>query len=581
MIKSSINFNNWKLHDKYANNVLSHNDSHNNILADLILRNRGVNIENKDLFLDLKLKSHMVGPYVINNMHKACELLYESIELNQNIGIISDYDVDGATSLAIITKFLNALGKKTEYYIPSRYTEGYGANNNIILHMINDKKCDLLILLDNGSSLVKEVELVKSLNKKIIIIDHHVVSQGLMADALVNPNDINDKSNLGSLCTAGLVFFFIVAFRRFLYDKNSNLIDNIPNVMDYIDLVALGTICDLMPLIGLNRAYVNLGIKKIFQRKNIGLRELYDALNINTPVDKDTIAFFLGPCLNAGSRMGHSDLAFKLLVEENESNAKMLADRLKSLNNQRKELQQEMLQEAKYLINTEGDENINFVGKNTWNKGLVGIVASKLNDFNNKPSFVYALDDKTNIATVSGRSVNNISLTPVMRELKEKQLLVNGGGHAQAVGFSFTLNNKQEIIQTISRYIAKHLVNYQHVKYLDAMLSISACNMKLLSELKSLEPFGMGFKEPIFCVPNVSLTNIKFIGKESNHASFFATDGSKKSIKVISFNILDNNIEKLLKSYRNELVDLIVEVKENIFQGKHFIQLHLIDVCTI
>ncbi|MGV3278341.1 single-stranded-DNA-specific exonuclease RecJ [Rickettsiales bacterium LUAb2] len=552
-----------------------------NILANLLL-NRNINQEKITYFLDPKLRNFMIDPSLIKDMDNAILIMLDIILNKQSVYILGDYDVDGMTSTAILYNYLTNLEVPVNYYIPNRFSEGYGGGIDSVKNIITQKP-SLVIMVDNGSSSIDEIELLRNNNIKVIVLDHHV-TQPLMpnANALVNPNRLDDTSNLGYLCAGGLVFLFLVALNRAL-NNNNYFSDKKPiDLLQYLDLVAMATVCDMVPLTELNRAYVTQGIKILISGKHVGLSSLLEVLNFNNKIDAETLGFTLGPIINAASRLGKEHLAIELLTTRNPNRAIQLAVEMKELNQNRQAIEDQIINQAVGEINNiklNDNDKFIFIGNHEWSKGLVGIVAGRIKEIHHKPTCVYAVDASTNIATASGRSIPNLDLGSIVIAAKQAQLLTKGGGHSQAVGFSFNLDRKEEIFQffneKINRQINKHNINPN--LQIDADISLTAIDNRLIIDLLKLQPFGVQFSEPIFKISRVFINNIQQIGAQKNHLAFEVTNGYKK-VKGIAFKAIPSILGENLLKLNNQEVDIVVTVKANFYKGNTYPNLILLDI---
>lgn len=552
-----------------------------------ILANRVDNIDMVDSFLNPKIKNQMQSPLLLKDMQAACDTILQAIKTNQQVLILSDYDVDGITSATILSKYLKNLQANIQVYIPDRYTEGYGLSALSLANILK-LNFDVLVLLDNGSSSVAEVETLIKHNKQVIIIDHHAVDVTMpQAMAFVNPKRIDDLSKNENLCTVGLVFLYIVALNRILQNENyfiKNSINPI-NILDYLDLVALGTVADMVPLIGLNRAYVLQGLKILQTRNNLPLKTLADALKINKPLETSDLAFSITPCINAGSRMGFNTLSFDLLNASNVENALMLSEKVVSVNNSRKLEEDKIIQAAVQEIKEQQLENnsLIFVGSKHWIAGVVGIIAGRVKEIYHLPTCIFSIDPKNNTATASGRSIAGVDLGNVIIAAKQKGLLIKGGGHAQAVGFTFDLAKQEELFQFLNQKISSLLNSKESnvdTLMVDNVLAVHDINQRLTTEIQNLQPFGIFFKEPYFMLPKVVLQNVKQIGNMKNHISCDVYGNYNFKLKAFCYKCIPSLLGEFLLKSNESPVDLLVSIQPNFFKGKYYNNLIIKDVAS-
>lgn len=550
-----------------------------------ILANRLDNIDMVDSFLNPKIKNQMQSPLLLQDMQQACDILLQAIKENQQVLILSDYDVDGITSATILSKYLKHLQGNIQVYIPDRYTEGYGLSALSLANILK-LNFDVLVLLDNGSSSTTEVATLLQHNKQVIIIDHHAVDVAIPpAQAFINPKRVDDLSKNENLCTVGLVFLYIVALNRILQNENYFIKNHINpvNILDYLDLVALGTVADMVPLIGLNRAYVLQGIKILQQRKNLPLKTLADALKINKPLETSDLAYSITPCINAGSRMGFNSLSFDLLNASNEENALKLAEKVVNVNNNRKIEEDKIIQAAVQEIKEQKLENdsVIFVGSKHWIAGVVGIIAGRVKEIYHLPTCIFSIDTKTNTATASGRSIAGIDLGNVIIAAKQKGLLIKGGGHAQAVGFTFHLAKQEELFQFLNQKVSSLLAKQDSnigTFMVDNVLAIHEINQKFTAEIQNLQPFGSFFAEPYFMLPKVVLQNVKQIGNMKNHISCEVYGNYNFKLKAFCYKCIPSLLGEFLLQNNELPVDLLVSIQPNFFRGKYYNNLIIKDV---
>jgi single-stranded-DNA-specific exonuclease len=559
-----------------------------------ILINRGISLAEIPSFLDPKLKNLMGDPSLLKDMDKLCDRIYKSILNKEKIVILGDYDVDGITSTSILFKYLKNLGANISTYIPDRYTEGYGISIKA-LEKLSKQSPKLLILLDNGSVSFNEVLRAGELGIDVIIVDHHSVDVTLpQAVAFVNPKRVDDASNNDSLCTAGLVFLCLVALNNYLEkqkffvevektpSKNNIQAPTKENILKYLDLVALGTVCDMVPLVGLNRAFVFQGIKIMHKRENASLRSLADNLGINKPIDVETLGFSFGPCINAGSRMGNSQLPLDLFLSNESYITDNLSNQLILLNQKRQEEEDKIIQSATLEISQKNlsENNSIFVGSHFWSSGIVGIIAGRVKENYGKPALIYSIDKEKGTATGSGRSIEGIDLGNIIIGAKQKDLLIKGGGHSQAVGFTFSLEKEQEFFEFVEskiKYALKNKVIERNI-IIDDVLSIYALSEKLATDISKIQPFGINFKEPVFMISNVKINNVKQIGQNKNHLMVEVSDGFKYKTKAFCYKCLPALLGESIISKEGLFVDLAVSVKLNFYQGKNYVNLVINDI---
>ena len=545
-----------------------------------ILINRGISTHDTLSFINPKLKTLMPDPYTLYGLDKAIKAIIDSIRNNKKILLFSDYDVDGISSLTLLSKYFQSHNIKFSYYIPSRFQEGYGLNSKSLLS-IEKYNADLVILLDNGSSSYDQIKTLEKKGTRVIIVDHHALDFDVPpATAIINPKYVADTSGLDYLCTVGILFLLLVALNRSLLDNN--LIHSSINLIQYLDIVVLGTVADVVPLIGINRAYASLGLQLLQKRKNIGISCLLDIIKINGPINFDTIGFYIAPLINSASRMGLDTLSYELLNENDYNKAFLLATNLYELNQQRQIEEEKVIHNAVDEIESNNnlkDEPIIILGSEKWSLGTLGIIAGRIKEIYNKPTCIFAIDTKNNTGTASGRSIEGIDLGEIILGAKSRNLLLKGGGHSQAVGFSFDMNNYLELKDYLYKQTKKKLHN-NHVNsqlIIDTIIPINILTIEFVNKLNKLSPFGSHFSEPVFLLQNVRITNIKQIGNNLNHISCFISDGFKFYLKAFCFKALPGILGETLLKSNNQFVDLVVTVKDNFYMGKSYVNLIIKD----
>ena len=397
----------------------------------IFLAQKGLEIDQIENFLNPRIKFSMTDPSLLLDMNKAITIITNSIINNKRIAIFADYDVDGGASAALLYKWFENFKIKPTIYIPDRDKEGYGPNIEAMTKLSLDH--DLIICVDCGTISDNPITKAKKNNCHVIVIDHHQGGdKNTKADALVNPNRVDEKSELKFLCAAGVTFLLLVALNRELKKFEFN----VPDILSYLDLVALATVSDVVPLIKLNRAFVRSGLKIIEMGKNIGIKSLIEISKISKPINTNHIGFNIGPKINAGGRLGSPKLGVELLIEKNQDKAIKIAKTLESLNENRKFLENVMIDKAASLLKKDQLKNeFIWVANKEFKSGITGIIASRLLEKYNKTSLVISID-KNGIGKGSGRSNSNHNLGNAISQLSEEKLITKGGGHAKAAGIT-------------------------------------------------------------------------------------------------------------------------------------------------
>jgi len=559
------------------------------VLASLLYL-RGINHQKVANFLDPKLKNILPNPNELQGIAVACQTVYEALLNNKKITIFADYDVDGATSSAILVLFFRALNIEVDVYIPDRILEGYGPNVEALLQLKNNGT-DLVIMVDCGTVAFAPILAGKEAGLDIIVIDHHLgVLEKPSAIAIINPNSLGETFSHKNLCAAGVVFLFLVALNQKLRQDNFFTQHNItePNLFNLLDLVALGTVCDVMPLLDLNRAFVKIGLQVLATRKNLGLKTLCDLAGLTHKPNVYSLGFVIGPKINAGGRVGNANLGSKLLTCQNEYEANQIAVSLNNFNEQRKNLENQILQEAISQLQNPANafshlDNIIFaVGKN-WHQGVIGIIASRLKDLYHKPVAVVTILDNHK-AKASCRSISGVDFGKAILEAKLQGLLLEGGGHAMAGGFSVEPSKINDLHQFFTKNLATSLQNslQNKVYQYDFALDWSMMNLNLLQEISKLEPFGVGNPQPVFLLKNIYKINAKKVGAKQEHISCTIASktpvGLKNQGNAIAFRSADNALGDFLLNSKNNNFSAIGCVSINYWLDVAKIQLTIEDI---
>ena len=556
------------------------NDTEN--LIKNILKSRGVEDETQVLrFLHPSIKEYMPDPFVLKDMDVATRLIADAVCAHKKIAIYGDYDVDGITSTAIFVKYLRKIGVDVSWYLPTREGEGYGLNISAI-EQIAQSGVELMITVDCGISGVEEVKKAKELGLTVVITDHHSPDNVLPnADAIVNPKREEDESGLSFLAGVGVAFLTLVALNREL--KNRNFFnENIPqiNLLNYIDLVALGTICDTMPLVDLNRAFVSTGLKVLGLRQNLGLRTLMDLAGIKQP-SVYAVGFALGPRLNAAGRLDSAAPALELLLTENPLIANDLANKLHHMNQERIDIQNNIMVNAIEMANKccEKGKCSLFVCGDNWHGGVMGIIAGRLKDKYNLPACVATRSD--GVINGSGRSVSNIDLGHIIHEALSLGILTEGGGHAAAAGFTLSTEREQEFCDFLEKSVNEQL-NGEKPKpeiVVDAQIDASGASMKLVQSLADLGPFGQGNPEPNFVLCGCVLKFASVMGNGAHLRGVVRTSNGSQ-LSFVGFNLVGTPVGDFLldETNTNTKIMMLGKLKENDYNGRVSVQFSLEDM---
>jgi single-stranded-DNA-specific exonuclease len=537
-----------------------------------ILSSRNILLDDISAFLNPKIKDLLPNPSTLLDMDIGIKRIVSAIINHEKIVVYGDYDVDGATSVALLYRYFEELGIVLEYYIPDRLSEGYGVNKNAI-QKICETGASLIVMVDCGTTSITEVEIAKSLGVDSIILDHHVANVELpKAAAVINPHRIDQNSvpYIEHLCAAGVVFLFLVGLQREL--KKINFFSgNVPNLLKYCDFVALGTICDIMPIHGLNRAFVKVGLEVI--RQNNGLRELINVACIKEKISATHIGFAIGPRINAGGRVGSSLYGTQLLTTHDTIEAKELAIKLNKLNEERQCLELKIFEEAVSQIESSQlyEHSTILVGNSYWHAGIVGIVASRLKERYNRPCFVASID-ATGLASGSARSVDGIDVGQLIHKAVKEGILIGGGGHSMAGGFSVLQERLTDFSKFLDFHTFEFMKHYQPTLTID--IEISFPSVDLVFELQKLEPFGVGNPIPRFCFNRMQPIVVNKVG--ANHLQCVLINESMKKLNAIAFRSYGTKLGNAL--IEKKVMSVVGTLKENQYNGG--IQLIIEDVRT-
>ncbi|MEP2706100.1 MAG: single-stranded-DNA-specific exonuclease RecJ [Roseibium sp.] len=557
--------------------------SQNHGLPDVLSRvmaARGVSADNAIEFLEPSLKALMPDPSKLVDMDVAVARVADAVQAGNKIAIFGDYDVDGATSSAVLAKYLQWFGLDPVIHIPDRIIEGYGPNGPAIEQLHHDG-AQLLITLDCGSTSFEAFETARKLDLDVVVLDHHQVGETLPeVCALVNPNRQDDLSGQGHLAAVGVTFLFIVGLNRELRQRGMFQSRQQPDLMALLDLVALGTVCDVVPLQGLNRAYVTRGLAVMHQRQNYGLTALSDTARVSGKPAPYHLGFLIGPRINAGGRIGDAALGARLLTTEDTHEARAIAERLDQLNTERQAMEAVMLEqagaEAAMAIESR-DPAVLLTGSDDWHPGIVGLIASRLKEAHRRPAFAIAYDE-TGKGTGSGRSIAGVDLGKAVRQAVDDGLLEKGGGHAMAAGLT-VLKDKAAELEVFFNEALKQDVDaataHREIK-IDAALTATGATLDLMSLLEKAGPYGAGHSEPVFAFPAHRISFADVVGKGHVRATLAAGDGS--TLKGICFKADDKPHGKMLLDGRGRNLHVAGTLSIDTWQGTPKVQLRILDV---
>ena len=553
-------------------------------LVDKILASRGITDVEK--FLNPSVKEYMPNPSVLSDMDNAARIIADAIVAGEKIAIYGDYDVDGITSTAVFVKYMREIGCDVVWHLPTREGEGYGLNINAIQEIV-DAGAKLLITVDCGISGNKEVDFAKQSGMRVVVTDHHSPDSLIPnADAVVNPKRADDASQMQYLAGVGVAFLTVVAVNRELKSRDVNpelraKLESI-NLMNWMDLVALGTICDTMPLIGLNRAFVATGLKVLGLRQNMGLRILMDIAGIKKP-SVYAAGFALGPRLNAAGRLDSAAPALELLLTDNPLIANALAEKLHQMNQERIDIQNAIMLRAIDMAERcceKGNCSLFLCGEN-WHGGVMGIIAGRLKDKYNLPSCVATKSD--GVINGSGRSIPGVDLGKIIHDALAAGIVSEGGGHAAAAGFSLMAENENAFCEFLENAVREQLNGQipQREVMVDAEMDSGGATMRLVNKLNALEPFGQGNPEPTLVLHGAVLRHASVMGNGSHLRGNFSTSAGT-TLSFVGFNLVGTPVGDFLldDGNINAKIMLMGKLKENEYNGRVSAQFVLEDIAV-
>ena len=534
------------------------------------LAKRGVAPENADAFLAPTLRDLLPDPHAMRDMQKAAARFLGAVKSRQKIAIFADYDVDGGSSAALLITWLRDMGLPATLYIPDRIDEGYGPNDEAMMALAADH--DLIICVDCGTLSHGPIAAAKGAD--VIVLDHHLGAETLPdAHAVVNPNRQDEDGDLGHLCAAAVVFLMLVEANRQMKADGAKG----PDLMAMLDLVALATVADVAPLIGVNRALVRQGLTVMGRRQRIGITALADVAGMNEAPSSYHLGFLLGPRVNAGGRIGKADLGARLLSTDNPREAEAMAAKLDELNTERREVEAAVRDLAMDQATDRGlDGPLVWAAGKGWHPGVVGIVAARLKEATNRPAVVIGIDED-GVGKGSGRSVSGIDLGAAIQRCAADGALLKGGGHKMAAGLTVAADQLEAAMARLGELLAKQgadKIGPADLR-LDGILMPGAATVELIQQIEQAGPFGAGAPAPRFAFPDVQILFAKQVG--ANHLKLTFGDGLGARIDAISFGAMDGPLGPMLTGHNGARFHLAGRLEINTWQGRQSPQLRLED----
>ncbi|MFC7736853.1 single-stranded-DNA-specific exonuclease RecJ [Roseomonas sp. GCM10028921] len=546
-------------------------------LVGRLLAARGIGVETAADFLEPRLRALMPDPSCLRDMDLAAERLARAVRAGEPVVVFADYDADGACAGALMLRVLRDLGVPATHYVPDRIKEGYGPNAPAITALC-DAGAGLIVCVDCGISAYAALEAARG-RADVVVLDHHKAEGPPPAIlATVNPNRLDCDSGLRTLCAAAVCFMAAVALHRVLRKAGFFEGRAEPPLLDLLDLVATATVCDVMPLTGLNRALVSQGLRVMARRGRPGIAALLEVAGVKDVPSSHSLGFGLGPRLNASGRIGESDLALRLLLEADPLEARAIAERLDTTNRRRQEVEAEVMGTALSMAErgvAAGDPVLLILGEG-WHPGVVGIVAGRVKEKFNRPALVAGVSD--DMAKGSGRSVPGLDLGAAIIAARQAGLLVTGGGHAMAAGFSFRAERQAEVHAFLNERLAAAAdLPGAAALVVEGTLSVAAANTALAGQVGRLAPFGTGNEEPVFAIRHARVARADRVGKEGATIRLFLEGEGGGRLKAVCFRAKDGPLAELLLGARGTPLHLCGTLRAESWNGEVSTSLHVQD----
>ena len=550
------------------------------ILTQLLLT-RGVEREDIARNANPTMREFLPDPSEFKDMDSAAERIVQAILTKEKITIYGDYDVDGATSAALMVTLLRQLGAEAEYYIPDRLLEGYGPSGEALVRLA-DEGSSLIVTVDCGAMAYDALGMAHEAGVDVIVVDHHKCAAELpRAAALVNPNRLDENdlaASHGHLAAVGVAFLLAIALIRTLRERGYFEDREVPDLMGLLDLVALGTVADVAALHGLNRAFVTQGLKVMARRERTGMAALIDASRLKRAPQCSDLGFALGPRINAGGRVGESTLGVRLLTTSDADEAREIAEQLSALNEERRAIEAEVQQAAEGQIAAQHNQSVQIIAGAGWHPGVIGIVAGRIKEKTGKPSIVIALDKDDGTGKGSGRSISGVDLGAAIIAAREQGLLVAGGGHAMAAGLTIEQGHIREFAEFLDQRLAKDVARAleNQVMKLDIAVAPGGLTPSLVETLDQAGPYGVGWPGPRVAVGPVRIIKADIVGKD--HLRIIAAGEDGRSFKGIAFRAAESEMaQTLMHRSSGKRFHLAGRVKIDDWGSRPQAELHLED----
>ena len=578
LVSSSVKGKMWRWLNNDARTTLAIQQRHNlSPLTSALLSARGIGVDDVEAFLQPRLRDFLPDPLHLLDMDKAIARLVQAVQSKEKVVIFGDYDVDGITSTSLMWRYLDYLDIPATRYLPDRILEGYGPNSDAIDQLIASKHT-LMLCLDCGITAFEPLAHAKQHGLDVIVIDHHQ-GEALLPEAVavVNPNRIDETSSCKHLAAVGVTFLTLVALNSAL--KKAEPTRELPPLLQWLDLVALGTVCDVMPLRDLNRAFVVQGLKVLAMRQQTGLCALMDQVKLDQQPTTYHAGFVLGPRLNAAGRIASSHLGAELLCTRDQVLAQTLALQLDDNNRQRQTMEKEQLEHALGMVSSELENHdpIICIGHADYHAGIIGLLASRLKEQFQRPAIAMTFDGE--YAKASARSMTGIDLGQLVLRARQEGLIIQGGGHAMAAGFKVKRDKIDELHAFLKKTVRDQLKGQKLVETVtvDGIITCLAANLQLAQELDQLEPFGQGNPTPKLVIKNLRIQNFDIL--KDKHARVYSVDDGGQRLTAMAFNVIGTPLGQALQKALDEKSPLHImgSLRVNQWQGRSSAQFTIED----
>ncbi len=583
-IRKSVTGQKWmdRLGPREANTALAIAQHHGiSDLVSRVLAGRGVSVEGAPEFIDPSLRNLMPDPAMLTDMDKAANRIADAIMRRETVAIFGDYDVDGACSSALMARFLKHYGIAHSIYIPDRIFEGYGPNPDAMRELVA-KGASFIVTVDCGTNSAPSITAAKEAGADVVVIDHHQVGGDLPDDAvaIVNPNREDDISQQEHLCAAGVVFLTLVQVTKVLRERGKGAG---PDLLSLLDLVALATVCDVVPLKGVNRAFVVKGLLVARSQSNAGLAALGRVSRIGEPLNVFHLGYLIGPRINAGGRIGDAGLGARLLTLDDSTAADPIAAELDRLNQERQAMEAEMLIEAEAEASLElsggAGASVIVTASDRWHPGIVGLLASRLKEKARRPAFAISFN-ANGIGSGSGRSISGLDLGKLVRGAMERGLLVKGGGHAMAACINIERGKlgalraylEEESADTVARLRENQSLS------IDGAVAASGATVSLYESLQKAGPFGSAHPQPVLALPHHILADVRLVGRDHVRVALRGADG--KRVNAIAFRVAEGDLGRFLFNNIGQSVHIVGNLSLNHWNGSVTPQIQILDAAV-